>query len=69
MRITGTRAEVTITKDEYGHRLEIVRGKDARYLRFGEHDSEAVAIDIARIFAGTSDLYPETVAYLWDKLG
>ena len=69
MRIVGSRAEVNITKDEFGHRLEITRGKDVRYLRFGEHDNESVAIDMARVFAGASDLSAETVTYLWAKLG
>lgn len=70
MRIVGNRAEVEITKDEYGHKLHITKPKQpTAFLRFGDADSEQLAIDMARIFAGASDLSPETVDFLWEKIG
>lgn len=66
MRIVGPRAEVEMSSDANGHLLEIVYKKATYYIRFVESE-EIVAVDFARIFAGTSDLATETVESLWKE--
>lgn len=66
MRIVGPRAEVEISSDANGHLLGITYKKLAYFVRFDDSEKN-IAIDFARMFAGTSDLSPETVEYIWAK--
>lgn len=67
MRIVGPRAEVEIYHDTNEHLLEITHKKSTYFLRFNDKE-KAIAVDFARIFAGISELSPETIEFMWAKM-
>lgn len=72
MQITGPLAAVTIQGDATdGYRLHITRRRESPVVRFLDEPFNkdiTVVLDIARLFAGTTDLSPSTVLYLRSKI-